>query len=280
MKPNLLIAILTLAMTAAWSDASAATDRSYYVTELTIQQRFDVYNDGRNTYLESIPGLVVTGATADGERYIVNGVPQQIRGFMNGKPITVIRGLPPAPKPAAPDTTAVSSKIAELTKKIESLTAQVKPAASVTEASSASTVGTPNSASMNSAPKALPSAQAVIPAALSASVETRSAGAPVATLRKPTSPTDQVQSFTVAPSDHVLRLVVERYARMVGWNAVWDVERDIPIGNSGEKTTDFKSAVRWILTATELGDLTVKPCFYNNAVVRVVRKTVKCNPNE
>jgi hypothetical protein len=67
-------------------------DRSYYVTELAAQQKFDVYNDGHNTYIASIPGLVVTGATADGERYIVDGVPMQIRGYMNGKPTTVGRG--------------------------------------------------------------------------------------------------------------------------------------------------------------------------------------------
>jgi hypothetical protein len=72
--------------------ALAATDRSYYVTELAAQQKFDVYNDGHNTYIESIPGLVVTGATADGERYIVDGVPMQIRGHMNGRPIRGGRG--------------------------------------------------------------------------------------------------------------------------------------------------------------------------------------------
>lgn len=81
--------------------SSAATDREYYIAELAAQPKFDVYNDGQNTYLEAITGLVVTGATADGERYIVNGIPARIRGFMNGRPITVTRGVPPEPKPAA-----------------------------------------------------------------------------------------------------------------------------------------------------------------------------------
>jgi len=42
------------------------------------QQKFDVFNYGHNTYLESVPGLVMTGATADAERYIVNGAPNQV----------------------------------------------------------------------------------------------------------------------------------------------------------------------------------------------------------
>jgi hypothetical protein len=43
---------------------------------------------------------------------------------------------------------------------------------------------------------------------------------------------------------------------------------------------DFKSAVRRVLSATELSDVQLKPCFYSNSVVRIVRKTAKCNPNE
>jgi hypothetical protein len=242
MKPNLLIAILTLATTAPWSTAAAATDRSYYVTELTTQQRFDVYNDGRNTYLESIPGLVVTGATADGERYIVAGVPQQIRGFMNGKPITVVRGFPPAPKPATPDVAAVTAQIKQLTDKLDGLSA---------------------------------SAPNLAPAPMIAGAQSP-AGVPAA----PVAKSSQVFTYQVSPSDQNLRMLVERWSKVVGWNAVWDVERDIPIGTAGQKVGDFRSSVRWLLASTEFGDVVVKPCFYSNSVVRVVRKTVKCNPNE
>jgi hypothetical protein len=96
MKPAILLAFVALALTSLSS--SAAADREYYIAELAAQPKFDVYNDGHNTYLEAIAGLVVTGATADGERYIVNGVPQRIRGFINGRPITVARGVPPLSK--------------------------------------------------------------------------------------------------------------------------------------------------------------------------------------
>lgn len=265
MKTTSLIAILTLAVSATLSPASAATDRSYYVTELASQQKFDVYNDGRNTYLESIPGLVVTGATADGERFIVNGVPQQIRGFMNGKPITVVRGTPPVPKPVTPDPAVVNAQIKQLAEKLDALTAKVpaKPVptqANAGQAGGASTSPSTASTQVASAATVLPPDQRVI--------------AP----RRPTIA--DVYTYRVTPTDENLRLLVERWSKMVGWKAIWDVDKDILIGTSGEKAGDWKTAIRWVLGSTKFGDVPVKPCFYNNSVVRVVRETVKCNPNE
>lgn len=264
MKPTLLIAILTLATTTAWSAAAAATDRSYYVTELAAQQKFDVYNDGRNTYLESIPGLVVTGATADGERYIVNGVPQQIRGFMNGKPITVVRGTPPIPKPVAPDPAVVNAQIKQLTEKLDALTAKVpaKPAPD-TGATSAAIAG---------------AAEGLTQSAGQAAARLADATASTPAPRRPTIA--DVYTYRVSPNDENFRLLVERWSKAVGWKAIWDVDKDILIGTQGEKAGDWKTAVRWALSSTKFSDTPVKPCFYNNSVVRVVRETVKCNPNE
>ena len=36
----------------------------------------------------------------------------------------------------------------------------------------------------------------------------------------------------------------------------------------------------WVLTSSKFGDVAVKPCFYNNCVVRIVRETVTRNPNK
>jgi hypothetical protein len=118
MKPIFLIFFLTLAAT--WTAAAATTDRSYYVPDLSAPQRLDVYNDGHNTFLQSVPGLVVMEATADGDRYIVTGVPQQIRGFMNGKPITVMRGLAPASQPSS-DAAEINAEIQRIREEIASL---------------------------------------------------------------------------------------------------------------------------------------------------------------
>ncbi|MFC5550209.1 toxin co-regulated pilus biosynthesis Q family protein [Massilia aerilata] len=256
-------AILTLAVAMCFSASAAQADRSYYVTELAAQQKFDVYNDGHNTYLESIPGLVVTGATAEGERFIVNGVPQQIRGFMNGKPITVVRGVPPAPKPALvpkAEPATVSSELKRLKDELAELTSKV-PARVATP--------TPTTTAANG------------PASKKATGALSASHVPPAAAEKAKYITaSDVMVYQVTPGQHDLRTVIDSWAKVVGWSAVWDMDRDIPINMADAKENDFRSAVRRLLAATEFGDLPAKPCFYSNNVIRVVRKTTKCNPNE
>lgn len=272
MKLSSIIAPLLL--TAISASAFAAADRSYYVTELAAQQRFDIYNDGRNTFLQSIPGLIVTGATADGEFFIVKGVPTQIRGFMNGKPITVVRGVPPAPAPVAPDSSVVNGKIKQLTEKLEALTSQV----AADQAKIAATPGADATSPVVPAVLSVGTAAAMLKATTGGITRQGPASTAAAPTDRPTI--HDVLTYRAAPEDENLRLLVARWAKSVGWIAVWDVDRDIEIGTAGEKANDFKNAVRWLLSSTEFSDVKVKPCFYSNAVVRVVRKTVKCNPNE
>lgn len=271
MKLSSLIASLLLTVLSA--SAFAGTDRTYYVTELAPQQKFDVYNDGRNTFLQSIPGLIVSGATADGEFFIVKGVPSSIRGFMNGKPITVVRGLPPAPRPAAPDPAVVDARIKALTDKLESLTSKAPPA--TVNAAAGTGTSAPGVASATQQ-QGSASARTVQAAGGSGAVPGQRI-TPVA--RSMPSITD-VHTYRAVPDDQNLRILTERWSKIVGWTAIWDVDKDIPIGTAGEKSGDYKTAIRWLLASTEFGDVVVKPCFYSNSVVRIVRKTVKCNPNE
>lgn len=194
MKPTILLASLALAATSVY--ATAATDRSYYVTELEAQQRFDVYNDGHNTYLESIPGLVMTGATADGERFIVNGVPPQIRGFMNGKPITVVCGTAPVPKPTAPDATAVTAQIKQLTEKLDSLSAKVQPK-------------TPQTVALASAGTTQPQTAPMAPSAVPTSYRAGNKNAQLPSAAGFISVAERM-TWNVSPRDQNLRLLIER----------------------------------------------------------------------
>jgi hypothetical protein len=66
-------------------------DRSYSIIESNVENKFDVFNDGRNTYIEAVRGLVIRGATADGDRLIIDGVPSEIRAVFNGQEITIMR---------------------------------------------------------------------------------------------------------------------------------------------------------------------------------------------
>lgn len=271
MKLSSLIASLLLTVVSA--GAMAATDRSYYVTELTAQQKFDVYNDGRNTFLQSIPGLIVTGATADGEFFIVKGVPTSIRGFMNGKPITIVRGTPPAYRPAPADPKIVNAELKRLTDELKLLTAKA-PALADAGTSASPAVAPVVKAEVGVTPPAGPAVQKV-------QVAMSAAAMPAAPVVKPKHLTAaDVVVYTVTPAQHDLRSVIDIWAKIVGWTSVWDIDRDIPINMADSKENDFRTAVRRVLAATEFGDLPAKPCFYSNNVVRVVRKTTKCNPNE
>lgn len=247
MKTTLLIATLTLAVTTAWSPAAAATDRSYYVTELAAQQKFDVYNDGRNTYLESIPGLVVTGATADGERYIVNGVPQQIRGFMNGKPITVVRGTPPVPTPAAPDPALVNAQIKQLTDKLNSLSSKIATA-------------TPSDAS----------AAAGVNGAKYAPVGTANALAAAATV--PSAP-----AWEIRKTDRTIFGAMKRWSKTAGWQLMWDTEgNDFPVIAEATYRGEFDIAVGGVMASLQRSQFPLRACLYDNRAVRVIHKSKRC----
>jgi len=241
MKPLHLIACITLAA-ASWS-AVAAPDRNYYVTELAAQQKFDVYNDGHNTYLESVPGLVVVGATADGERYIVSGVPSQIRGFMNGKPITFLRGLPPAPKaPPKPDAVAVTAQIKKLNEELQSLTA-----------ASETLLG----GVKGPAPVAAQAARVAPPA--------------------PVVPAKPAKSWEVRASDVTLYGTMKRWAKDEGLQLIWETENhDLRLRGQATYSTDFDMAVAELMKSVQFSDYPMRACIYDNGSVRVVHTKKSC----
>jgi len=246
MKPTLLIAILALATTTGWSAAAAATDRSYYVTELATQQRFDVYNDGHNTYLESIPGLVVTGATADGERYIVNGVPSQIKGFMNGKPITVVRGFPPIAKPPVPDATAVNEQIKHLTEKLNTLSSKVQPKEPATVVASAAS---PAAGSALAAPAAAPVAASKV-------IE---------------------KAWDIRLTDKTIFGAMKRWSKTAGWQLMWDTEgNDFPVIAEATYNGEFDVAVAGVMGSLQRSQFPLRACLYDNRAVRVIHKSKRC----
>lgn len=114
-----------------------------------------------------------------------------------------------------------------------------------------------------------PAAHAGVPAYQPASVITASSGRATG-----------VQLWITSPADNNMRQLIQRWSATVGWSLVWGVDKDIPLDSSDQVTGDFKTAVRRLLASTSLSDITLKPCFYTNSVVRVVRETAKCNPNE
>lgn len=253
MKPLLLTAFITLGTITVGSTAAAPTDHSYYVTETTVQQKFDVYNDGRNTYLESVPGLVVTGATADGERYIVNGVPRQIPGFMNGKPITVVRGLPPVPKaPPRPDSAAVGEQIKKLSEELRVLTA------------SSDAIGA----------KQKPAKDAAAANGLAATPAVQGATNRTTPVEVPPKP---AKVWEVRASDVTLYATMKRWSKDEGMQLIWETENhDLRLRGQASYKTDFDVAVAELMKSVQFSEYPMRACIYDNGTVRVVHTKKSC----
>src|SRR5690606_17184447 len=86
--------------------------------------------------------------------------------------------------------------------------------------------------------------------------------------------------FAVSPADLTMRQALERWASQSSWTFSpehWAVDVDIPVVGQASFHTDFKSAVRELLAATEMGDRPLQPCFYSNRVLRVVSYAQACD---
>lgn len=89
------------------------------------------------------------------------------------------------------------------------------------------------------------------------------------------------RAWSVSPSDGNYRLLIEKWAREAGWTtAPWEPDQDVQIEGADAFTADFKTAIRRVLSATEMTDYSLKPCFYSNNLVRVVKLTTKCDPTK
>ena len=98
--------------------------------------------------------------------------------------------------------------------------------------------------------------------------------------RLASTPPDTFAHYRAGTSDATLRAVLSRWARDAGWlfePQHWAVDADIPLAGTAEFPSDFKTAVRELLAATELADRPVQPCFYSNKVLRVVPLTQTCD---
>lgn len=92
--------------------------------------------------------------------------------------------------------------------------------------------------------------------------------------------------FDVTARDSSVREVLARWSRSAGWTHEaqhWTLDKDHPIqGTAGPDVfgADYKTAVRRLLSSTELTDRPVQPCFYVNQVVRVIPKAELCDKTQ
>ena len=97
LKPALFVLAALFVTNSAFAD-----DRACHAEQKHARERLNVYTDGKTTFIDALPGLIIPGATANASQYIIHGVPLRIEARMNGMDMTIIRGLPsPAPGCAA-----------------------------------------------------------------------------------------------------------------------------------------------------------------------------------
>ena len=101
-------------------------------------------------------------------------------------------------------------------------------------------------------------------------------------IQKPadTPPVASTSVYTVTPKDQHLRQALSRWASIGGWRFQpdhWVVDVDIPLTAGAEFSDDFIDSVRALVSATELSDRPLQPCFYSNRVLRVVPVSEHCD---
>ena len=111
---------------------------------------------------------------------------------------------------------------------------------------------------------------------------TTTPSAPASVIQQPaqTQPVTSTSVYTVTPQDQHLRQALGRWASIGGWRFQpdhWVVDVDIPLTAGAEFTDDFIDSVRALVSATELSDRPLQPCFYSNRVLRVVPVSEHCD---
>lgn len=93
--------------------------------------------------------------------------------------------------------------------------------------------------------------------------------------------TDPVESATTAVwdlrfEDKTVRTALERWAGAAGWQIVWELNYDYPIGASASLNQTFEGAIETVMRSMETVEYPPKAIFYRgNNVVRIVNKGVE-----
>ncbi len=114
MKTNFFVLTLTLCFSLP---ALAETSASVYHIAGT-NRVIGAKTDSNATSLQSVPGLVLNGAVADGEWMIVSGQPSTIAGSLDGKPVCLQKGPPPVPEKTKTDVGEIKKRIAFIKERI------------------------------------------------------------------------------------------------------------------------------------------------------------------
>lgn len=209
-------------------------------------QNYNISSDGRNTYIEAVPGLIIKGATADGDRLIVSGNPERIYGNYAGRPVVISRADTLAAQPAyAPTQFAPSTSLNSRIAKIES-------ALKVKETEYAEKTGKP-----------------II-----------TAKADIATPVKPSEPI--ARTWEIRKTDGTLYGALSRWADSATpkRQLIFSTEgHDYAADPEASFTGDFDTAITAVMESHKNSSYPLRVCFWENKplpVVKVIHKNKRC----
>lgn len=94
------------------------------------------------------------------------------------------------------------------------------------------------------------------------------------------SDTVPLASYAITLQDKNMRRALHRWAMQENWTFApehWAVDVDIPVSGEARFDGSFQEAVQDLLSATELAERPLRPCFYSNRVLRVVSYSQSCD---
>lgn len=79
-------------------------------------------------------------------------------------------------------------------------------------------------------------------------------------------------TWNLLTEDGSVYAALKRWSTLAKWQISWEIPVDFPIEIIDSSTGSFENSVRRVLAALHVSDYPPHPCFYENNVVRVVRR--------
>lgn len=82
-----------------------------------------------------------------------------------------------------------------------------------------------------------------------------------------------VQTWSVTVADHSVRVLLERWAKIAGYQILWEIPVDLELNANATMTGSFEDALTSVLASLKNSEYPIEAIIYDNNVVRMVKRT-------
>lgn len=82
-----------------------------------------------------------------------------------------------------------------------------------------------------------------------------------------------VQTWSITAADHSVRTLLERWAKAVGYQLLWEIPVDLELNANATMTGSFEDALTSVLASLKNSEYPIEAILYDNNVVRMVKRT-------